>query len=140
MFDYRHFSSLTSPSPHSVSDPDKLLRRPRCCATSSKFKPCTKTVTPAPAPTYQENSKPVSFLSQLFQAIFRSAWEAHPTLYGKLHYGNIKPFDTSWCVCVWHHQFGNPNQILGGYPSQLYGLATTPSHNDTGTGSISMKT
>ena len=40
----------------------------------------------------------------------------------------------SWCVCmcVCDDQSGNPNQILSGDPSQLFGLAVASSHQDTG--------
>lgn len=130
MSDYRHLLSLTPPSSLSTPHLGKLIRKPRCLVTRRQFESYRKTLTSAqPLTTLKSPSQSPFLIPQMFQAIFTSAWEFCPALPRKLHYEN-KAFQT-FLVCVWHQQCGNPNHILCGDPSQLYGLDTTPSRHDT---------
>lgn len=129
MSDYRHLLSLTPPSSLSAPHLGKRIRKPRCLVTGSQFESYRKILTSAqPLTTLKTPSQSPFLIPQIFQAIFRLAWEFCPALPRKLHYEN-KAFQT-FLVCVWHQQCGNPNHMLCGDPSQLYGLDTTPSHHD----------
>ena len=93
---------------------------------------------PQPLTTIKTQRQSPFVLSQFFQAI--SDQLERPVLLPPESFimGIKNLFIHSWCVCVcvcvcicddW---FRNPNQILGGAPSQLCGLAIAPSHQDTG--------